>query len=63
MDFKITATKGGKKNTNKESKSYTVCDVQSEKQVTDAVHEQFAEYFKNITTLDEVKPRSKKNTA
>ena len=63
MDFRITAIKGGKKNTNKESKSYTICDVQTEQQVIDVLKAEFKDYFKNVTTLDEVKPRSKKNIA
>jgi hypothetical protein len=61
MDVKITFTRGGKKNAAKDSKSYTIPDVQTMKQVTDVLSTEFEDYFKNVTTLDAVKPRSKSN--
>jgi hypothetical protein len=63
MDVKITFTRGGKKNGAKDSKSYTIPDVQTRAQVVEVLDKEFKEYFANVTTLDEVKPRSKKNTA
>lgn len=60
MDFRISVTCGGKKNCAKEGKSYLIPDVQTRQQVIDALDDKFAEYFKNVTTLDTVKSKSKK---
>ena len=63
MDVTITVTTGGGKKANRESKSYTVKEVQTMQQVIEAFEEKFGSYFRNITTLTEVKPKVKKNTA
>ena len=63
MDVQITVITGGGKKANRESKSYTIKEVQTKAQVVEALDEKFGMYFANIQPLTEVKPRSKKNTA
>jgi hypothetical protein len=63
MDVTITITTGGGKKANRESKSYTVKEVQTKQQVVEALDEKFGDYFAGVTTLDKVPVRSKKNTA
>lgn len=63
MDVTVTVTTGGGKKANRESFSYTMKEVQTEQQVKEMFHEKFGHYFAGVTTLGEVKPRSKKNTA
>ena len=59
----MTVTTGGGKKANRESFSYTMKEVQTEQQVKEMFHEKFGHYFAGVTTLDEVKSRSKNNTA
>jgi hypothetical protein len=63
MDVSIKITRGGGKKQDSESKSVTLKEVQTKQQVVDALDTTFKDYFKNVTTLDEVKPRSKSNKA
>jgi hypothetical protein len=61
MDVQITVITGGGKRANRESKSYTIKEVQTRQQVIDALDEKFAAYFVAQATLDEPRPRSKRN--
>jgi hypothetical protein len=63
MDVQITVITGGGKKANRESKSYTIKEVATRQQVIEALDEKFGQYFVNQTTIEEVKPRSKKNSA
>jgi len=63
MDVTVTITTGGGKKANRESFSYTMKEVQTEQQVKVMFHEKFGHYFIGVVSLDDIKPRSKKNTA
>lgn len=63
MDVTIKITRGGGKKQDSESKSVTLKEVQTKQQVVDTLDTTFKDYFKGVTTLDEVKPRSKSNKA
>ena len=63
MDVKIQITRGGGKKQNSESKSITLKEVETVEQVIQALNTTFKDYFKGVTTLDEVRPRSKSNKA
>lgn len=63
MDVTITLSTGGGKKANRESFSYVVKEVQTEQQVVEMFHEKFGHYFTGVTTLEQVKPKSKKSTA
>jgi hypothetical protein len=63
MDVSIKITRGGGKKQDSESKSVTLKEVQTKQQVIDALDVTFKDYFRGVTTLDEVKPKSKKEKA
>ena len=63
MDVTVTITTGGGKKANRESFSYTMKEVHTEQQVKVMFHEKFGHYFVGVVSLDDIKPRSKKNTA
>lgn len=60
MQMKITVSRGGKKNTDLDSKSYVIADCRSVQQVSEVLNKEFKDYFTNNATLDDVKPKSKK---
>lgn len=60
MQLKITASMGGKKNTDADSKSYTITDCRSVEQVEDVLRKKFKDYFVTNATLDSAPAEGKK---
>jgi len=61
MDVQITIITGGGKKANRETKSYTIKEVQTRQQVIEALDEKFGAYFTAQATFDDVTPRSKRS--
>jgi hypothetical protein len=60
MQMKITVNMGGKKNTDLNSKSYTIADCRSVEQVAEILEKEFKEYFQPNATLDQAPTKAKK---
>lgn len=55
MDVQITFMTGGGRRANRESKSYTIKEVQTRDQVVEAIDDKFSTYFVNQQTLEKPK--------
>ena len=62
MDVQITVITGGGRKANRESKSYTIKEVQTRQQVIEALDEKFSTYFAAQTTLEETKQKRARRT-
>ena len=60
MDVQITVITGGGKKANRESKSYTIKEVQTKQQVIEALEEKFGDYFSNQSVLGVDEKKSKR---
>lgn len=63
MQMKITVSRGGKKNTDLDSKSYVIADCRSVQQVSEVLNKEFKDYLSGNTSLEEVKPKARAQKA